>query len=413
MSALVVIRWRALSRRRCFRIMPRLAGLCALLLAACQGSPALRTPIRIGLIAPLSGGAAASGEAIQRGMLLAIDEVNRQGGVLGRPLALIVRDVHNDPPAGVAALRELVQQHAIVAIFGGIFSPVMLAQLDTIHELAIPLINSWGSLSAITRNGRTPNYAFRVAASDEQANVFLARYAVEVVGARRPGIMADTTTWGEANAAGLTEHLTRLGTPPAGVERFAQGDTAMPRQLDRLRAAGADTLLLVSPPPEGAAVIRGMVTLGWKVPVVSHWGISGGRFAELAGLDNAEGVLTLQTFSFAGLLSTRGEAVVRAYHARFGTRRIDEIPAPVGVAHGYDGIHLLALALRQAGTTAGPQVRDALEHLPPYEGLVKRYAPAFTPERHDPLLAEDYLMAVWHNGRLVPAPQSRLRERTP
>jgi len=397
------------SRRFRSCLVTGFACLGALLLTAYQGSVAPQPSIKIGLIAPLSGGAAASGEAIQRGMLLAIDEVNRQGGVLGRPLSLIVRDVQNDPPAGMAALQELVQQHAIVAVFGGIFSPVVLAQLAAIHALKIPLINPWGSLAAITRNGRTPNYAFRVAVSDEQADEFLARYAVEVIGARRPGIIADTSAWGGANTAGLTEWLSRLGIPLAGTGRFEPGDTNMSRQLERLRAAGADMLLLVSPPPEGAAVIRGMVTLGWKVPVVSHWGISGGRFAELAGLDNAEGVLTLQTFSFAGPLSARGEAVIRAYHARFGTHRVDEILAPVGVAHGYDGVHLLARAIRQAGTTAGPQVREALEHLPPFDGLVKRYAPAFTPERHDPLLVEDYLMAVWRNGRLVPAPQPRLR----
>jgi branched-chain amino acid transport system substrate-binding protein len=391
-------------------VVSGISCLCVILLTACQGSISPGPPIKIGLIAPLSGGSAASGEAIQRGMLLAMDEVNHAGGVLGRQLSLVVRDVQNDPPAGVAALRELVQHHAIVAVFGGIFSPVMLAQLDAIHELEIPLINPWGSLTAITRNGRTPNYAFRVAASDEQANEFLARYAVEVVGARLPGIIADTTAWGVANAAGLTEWFTRLSTPVAGAERFDQGDTNMGRQLDRLRAAGADTLLLVSPPPAGAAIIRGMATLGWKVPVVSHWGISGGRFVDLAGIDNAEGVLTLQTFSFAGRLSAKGEAVIRAYHARFGTRRIEEILAPVGVAHGYDGVHLLARAIRQAGTTAGPRVRDALEHLPPYDGLVKRYAPAFTPERHDPLAVQDYLMAVWQGGQLVPALQPRLRK---
>ena len=68
-------------------------------------------------------------------MLLAIDEVNRAGGVLGRSLALATQDVQNEPTAGVVALRKLVQEHGIVAIFGGTFSPVMLAQLDLIHEL--------------------------------------------------------------------------------------------------------------------------------------------------------------------------------------------------------------------------------------------------------------------------------------
>jgi branched-chain amino acid transport system substrate-binding protein len=55
-------------------------------------------------------------------------------------------------------------------------------------------------------------------------------------------------------------------------------------------------------------------------------------------------------------------------------------------------------------------VRDALERLEPHDGLVKRYAPAFTPERHDALLAEDYMMAVWQGGRLVPAPQPRMKK---
>jgi branched-chain amino acid transport system substrate-binding protein len=153
-----------------------------------------------------------------------------------------------------------------------------------------------------------------------------------------------------------------------------------------------------------------MATLGWHVPVISHWGITGGQFLERAGAENVRNVFVLQTFSFFGPLSPKGTAVLRAYHKRFGTHQVEEILAPVGVAHAYDGFHLLAQAIQQAGTTAGPQVRDALERLAPYEGLVKRYAPAFTPESHDPLQAQDYLMAVWRDGRLVPAPQPRLGE---
>lgn len=378
------------------------------IMSACKAGTPTGAPVKIGLIAPLSGGLAASGEAIQRGMLLAMEEVNREGGVLGRPLALVARDVQNDQAAGVAALRELAGKDSIVAVFGGIFSPVMLAQIDAIHELRIPLINPWGSVTGITKNGRNPNYAFRVSVSDEYADEFLARYAIEITRARRPGIIADTTAWGDSNVAGLNDWLSRLGVAPAGVERFDQGDTNMSRQVDRLRRAGADSLLMVANAPEGAAIVRGMVTLGWKVPVISHWGISGGRFVELAGVDHAEGVFTLQTYSFFGSQSSRGEALTKAYHARFGTRKAEEILAPVGVAHGYDGVHLLARAIRKARTTDGPKVREALERLEPYDGLLKRYAPPFTPERHDALVAADYIMAVWQGGRLVPAPKSRL-----
>lgn len=391
-----------------FRLIAALIALLScFLLGGCGVLAPSATPVRVGLIAPLSGGSGASGEAVQRGLLLAIDEVNGEGGVLGRPLELVVRDVPNDPALGVRALRELVQEQNIVAVFGGIFSPVMLAQLDLVHELRLPLVGTWGSVTAITNNGHSPNYAFRVSVSDEYADEFLARYA-QRLGVSRPGILADTTVWGESNAAGLADWLARLGSQPAAIERFSQGDVNMTAQLTRLRAAGADGLLMVANAPEGGAIVRGMAALGWTAPVISHWGISGGQFVERAGVDYAEGVFTLQTYSFFDPPTPKGQVVARAYHARFGTRYTDEIAAPSGVADGYDALHLLARALRDAGTTDGAQVRDALERLGPYAGLIKDYDRPFTPERHDALRAEDYLMARWQDGRLVPAEQPRL-----
>jgi branched-chain amino acid transport system substrate-binding protein len=390
----------------------RYVGACGvtllLALMSCSGSREAETSVKIGLIAPLSGYLSPSGEAIQRGMLLAIDEVNREGGVLGRPLALVVDDVDNDPRLGVNALQELLDRENVVAVFTGTFSSVILAQLDIIHQRQLPLINPLGSVTTITRNGRVPNYAFRTAMSDEHASEFMVRYALDVVGVRHPGIIAESTEWGDSNVDALSHWLDRLARPPAGIERFAQGDTSMRRQLARLHAGGADALLLVANASDAAAIIRGMVTLGWKAPVVSHSGTSIGRFVELAGVANTDGVLTLQTFTFFGPLSPKADAVLRAYHKRFGTRRVEEVRVPIAVASSYDGVHLLVRAIRQAGTTDGPRIRAALETLEPYEGLMKRYAPAFTAERHDALLTEDYLMAIWHEGRLIPAPQPRL-----
>jgi branched-chain amino acid transport system substrate-binding protein len=178
--------------------------LLGLLLASCIGSREAETAIKVGLIAPLSGYLAPQGEAIQRGMLLAIDEVNREGGMLGRPLALVVDDVENDPLAGVRALQELVQRDRIVAVFTGTFSTVILALLDLIHALQIPLISLLGSVTTITPNGHVPNCAFRTAMSDEYANEFMVRYIIEVVGARRPGIIADRAAWGNSNVDGLS-----------------------------------------------------------------------------------------------------------------------------------------------------------------------------------------------------------------
>src|SRR5438552_2542440 len=84
----------------------------------------------LAMVAALSGGSAQSGEAITRGLTLAIDEVNAKGGLLGgRKLELIQRDDESVPPKGVVAARELISKEKIVALFGGIDSPVALATL--------------------------------------------------------------------------------------------------------------------------------------------------------------------------------------------------------------------------------------------------------------------------------------------
>lgn len=379
-----------------------------LILAGCPGNKPQGEPVTLGLIAPLTGPLASSGEAIQRGMLLAMDEINADGGVLDRPLELRVRDVPNNPEKGIEALRDLVQNDGITAVFGGIFSPVMVAQLDTLRELQIPLINPWGSMSAITKNDQNPNFAFRVSVSDEHADEFLVRYAAEVLRARRPGILADTSGWGEANLEGIRLWVARLGLEEAGTVRFDQGETDMRAGLERLKVSGADSLLMVANAPEGAAIVRSRALLDWEVPVVSHWGISGGRFADMAGSDNIHDIYTLQTISFLGDLSLSQAAFLQSYQERFGIHKPEDILSPVGVAHGYDGVHLLALALEQAGSTEGNRVRKALENLEEYQGLVKTYRRPFSPLSHDALLAEDYIMTVWSEGHLIPAPQPGL-----
>ena len=144
---------------------------------------------------------------------------------------------------------------------------------------------------------------------------------------------------------------------------------------------------------------------------MSHWGISGGRFADMAGNDNIHDVYTLQTISFLGNLSRRQEEFLDSYQNRFGIHEPEEILSPVGVAHGYDGVHLLALAMEQAGSTEGRQVLTALENLEEYRGLVKTYLHPFSATRHDALLAEDYIMTVWSDGHLIPASQPGLPEK--
>jgi len=120
--------------------------------------------IKVGLVAALSGQSAQSGEAITRGLTIAMDEINAKGGVLGDKLVLIKRDDESSPPKGVTAARELISSEKVVALFGGIDTPVSLAIVPIANQNKKPFIGVWAAGTNITKNGATPNYVFRVSA---------------------------------------------------------------------------------------------------------------------------------------------------------------------------------------------------------------------------------------------------------
>lgn len=387
--------------------MRRLACLILALLALAALTVSVgaqsKEPIKIGLAAAVSGGSAASGEAIKRGMQIAMDEVNARGGLLGgRKLEMVIRDDEGNPAKGVTIARELVEREKAAVVFGGLHTTVALAQVPVWAELKTPYMGAWAAGTNITRNGQTPNFVFRVSANDDYVDKYLARYALDVMKKGKPGLLLENTAWGQSNEAGLGKWLGEKKVKPVGIEKFNWNDPDMSPQLLRLKSAGADHIVLVANAPEGAQVVKSRAKIGWEVPMISHWGISGGRFAELTG-ELSDGVVFLQTYSFFGKQNERGQAVLKALREKYSVKGPEDVIAPVGTANAYDGLHLVALAIEQAGSTEGPKVRDALESLKAeYKGLIKTYKQPFTAEQHDALTDADYIMVVWKGGKIVP-----------
>ena len=362
-----------------------------------------KEPIKIGLAAAVSGGSAASGEAIKRGIQIAMDEVNAKGGLLGgRKLEMVIRDDEGNPTKGVTIARELIEREKAVVVFGGLHTTVALAQVPVWAELKTPYMGAWAAGTNITRNGQTPNFVFRVSANDDYVDKYLARYAVDVMKKGKPGLLLENTAWVQSNEAGLGKWLGEKKIKPVGIEKFNWNDPDMSPQLLRLKGAGADHVILVANAPEGAQVVKSRAKIGWEIPMISHWGISGGRFAELTG-DLSDGVVFIQTYSFFGKQNERGQALLKALHDKHGVKGPEDVVAPVGTANAYDGMHLVALAIEQAGSTEGSKVREALEALKvEYKGLIKTYKQPFTAEQHDALTDADYVMVVWKGGKIVP-----------
>ncbi|HWT77928.1 MAG TPA: ABC transporter substrate-binding protein, partial [Candidatus Methylomirabilis sp.] len=155
-----------------------------------------KEPVKIGLAAAVSGGSAASGEAIKRGLQIAMDEINAQGGVVGgRKLELVIRDDEGNPAKGVTIARELVEREGAAVVFGGLHTTVALAEVAVWQELKRPYMGAWAAGTEVTQNGQKPNYAFRVSANDDYADKFLTRYAVDVLKKTKPGLLLENTAW--------------------------------------------------------------------------------------------------------------------------------------------------------------------------------------------------------------------------
>src|SRR3982751_528532 len=205
--------------------------LITLALAAALPAAA-QEPIKIGLVTALSGQSARAGEAITRGLQVAIDEINAKGGLLnGRKLELLRRDDEATPAKGVIAARELFFKEKVAVLIGGLDSPVALAIVPIANENKIPFMDPWAAGTPITKNGAKDNYVFRVSAVDEIVDKAMLQYAQKTFSAKNCGMILVNNPWGESNEKGLTAALAEKGVKSAGMEKFEANDIDVVPQL--------------------------------------------------------------------------------------------------------------------------------------------------------------------------------------
>jgi branched-chain amino acid transport system substrate-binding protein len=197
------------------RLLPGVLGLALLCcgLAVAQEKP----PIVLGLHADMSSGSAVAGEAIRRGMLIALSEINAQGGLLdGRKLELVVMDHHGVPARATEQLPELARTPHLVAILAGLHSPPVMQNLGFIHEHQLIVVSPWAAATGMVQHGLKPNYIFRISADDEQVGEFLAAQAL-ARGHERLGVILEKTAWGRSTAQAISEALARHHLTPASL----------------------------------------------------------------------------------------------------------------------------------------------------------------------------------------------------
>lgn len=364
-------------------------------------------PIIIGLDAPLSGTRSQAGEAIRRGLVLAIREINEKGGVLGRPFKLVARDNQGIPARGLDNINKFTKLDNLVAVVGGLRTPVAVAQHNVIHKHKLIYLGPWAAGTQVVDNGYHPNFVFRVSARDQDVGSFLIRAAIRR-GFRRPGLLLKRSTWGRSNEKAMTEAMRQVGIRPAAVRWFSLSQPDISNEIDELIKAGSDVIMLVAGSREGLTIVRNMAsrTHDKRVPIISHWGIpSGENFAKDPAVLQTIDFTFLQTYSFyAPKDRIKSDRLLKAYCRLFGDcGGPSAVFGPVGTAHAYDLVFLLRNAIQSAGTIKREKVRDSLEQLNAFRGLVRDYSPAFSPDRHDALNISDYQLCRYDaHGNIIP-----------
>ncbi|MFT5450786.1 MAG: C4-dicarboxylate-binding protein DctP [Enterobacterales bacterium] len=354
----------------------------------------------IALDADMAGNSSLSGLAIKRGIELAIDEVNAQGGVLGKSLVLTARDNSMIPARGQANLKRFSSIPNLIAVFGGISSPVVMSELEYIHQQKLLFLAPWAAATPIIDNGYEPNYVFRLSVRDEYAAGFLLKHALQI--SPKVGLLLVNNGWGRSNHKALVSALSKDNLQAKQVEWFEWGEANFIDSIQKLYDAGTEVIIFVGNPVEAAKMLKVISKQEQPIAVISHWGITGGEFPVLAGdaLDKVD-LRVLQTFSFIDNKASNVEALVKQYKAKYFISKTEDIVAPVGTAHAYDLTHLLVKAIKQANSTDMEKIKSALESIKYHQGLVKNYKPPFTKQDHDALDREDFILTHYKNNHLV------------
>lgn len=378
------------------RLLLALITMAALTCPSAHARSAAK-PVYIGLDAEFGYSNSTSAEAIREGIEIAIEEINRSGGVLrGRPLALETRPNHSVPARSIENIKELAKKPDLVAVFCGRFSPTVLEALPTIHAERMILLDPWSAADKIVENDFHPNYAFRLSLKDSWAMGVMLGHAKQQ-GISRVGMLLLNTSWGRSNLKAAEKYsAAHPEMKITGTNWFNWNDNSFIEKYQALRKHGAQAIVLVANANEAQILLKEVAALpsSQRIPIVSHWGVTGGTLFELAGPALAKTDFSVvQTYSFIGATSPKAKQVVAAHNRLFNTRGAADIKSPVGVAHAYDLTHILALAINKAGSTDRKAVRDALEHVGTYRGLIKNYRPPFDPGDHEALAPGDVFMA--------------------
>lgn len=347
---------------------PILAGL---LVVGCQGGggqakenkPATVVatgPIKIGHFAAMTGLQANFGQSGDKGARLAIEEINSNGGVLGRQVQLITEDDRSISTEARTAVLKLIQQDQVVALIGEVASSNSLAAAPEAQKAQIPMVSPASTNPEVTQKG---DYIFRICYLDSFQGQAMGKFGFESLGKRTAAIFIDVKS---AYSVGLAQYckesFTSLGGQIVGEEAYSAGDIDFKPQLTKIKRGNPDILFVPGYYGEVGLIARQVRELGMTAVLIGGDGWDSPKTIEVGGA-SIEGSYFANHYA-----EDDSTPVIQNFISKFKAKHKGEVPDAMAVL-GYDTARLVCDAIQRAGSTNGPAIREALAATKDFPGV--------------------------------------------
>ena len=316
--------------------------------------------IKVGEFASLTGKEATFGTSTHEGVVMAIDEINAAGGVLGKQLELVSEDNRSTVGESATIAKKLINSEKVVALLGEVASSRSLEVAPIAQAAAIPQISPSSTNPDVTKTG---DYIFRVCFIDPFQGTLLASFAKNTLAAKKVAIFSDVAT---AYSVGLARYFKEAWLAGGGEivseVKYTGGDKDFKAQLTAIKNAGADAIMVPGYYTEVGLIVAQARQLGIKVPMFGGDGWEAPELIQIAGADALQDTYYSTHFSPQST-DPNAQKFVAAYQAKYNGKVPDAM-----AALGYDAAMVLADAIKRAGTTDGPALRDAIAATKDYKG---------------------------------------------
>ena len=351
-------------------------GACALALAigaaaVPRGAGAADEPYQLGAVVSESGPGASLGRPEADSMQLAVDTINKAGGVNGHQLQITILDDESNPTTAVNATRKLLDQH-VIAIFGSALTQTTLAMTPIVTQAHIPLI-SFGSSAQIIQPVQDKHWIFKMPINDFHVAETMQEF-MKKKGITKVAVIYRDDDYGKTGLGHFRDAGAKLGFTVVDAEAIAANATDATTQLTRVKAANPQAVVVWSTLPSVAVIVKAYRELSLPYPIYFSDGAANGAFPKQAGAALNGAFIASTKINVASQLSANDPQrdIIQKYIHDFSAAYPKDLPVSIFGGFGYDGIYVFRSALTIAKSTDGEKLRDALEHAQ-WDGVTGSY----------------------------------------